>query len=81
MTLAEMQQMTINHWRRHFPARVRAMGEKKTLDQAKACANLTRKAMDDLKEVGLDEETAWTETRNLYCLAPPPKSDHLQTAR
>lgn len=29
--------------------------------------------MDSLKAVGLDEVTAWTETRNLYCLAPPPR--------
>lgn len=38
-------------------------------------ARLTRAEMDSLKAIGLDEETAWTEARNLYCLAPPPKSD------
>lgn len=74
MTLAEMQQMTINHWTTHFGGATKAMGPGEVLKQAMACARLTRKAMDDLKLVGLDEETAWTETRNLYCLAAPPKS-------
>ena len=57
------------------------MGQEEVLKQAMACARLTRKEMDDLKAIGLDEELAWTEARNLYCLAPPPKSDLSQTAR
>lgn len=81
MTLAEMQQMTVNHWTRYFRSQTQKMGQEEVLKQALACARLTRKEMDDLKAVGLDEETAWTESRNLFCLAPPPKSDRLQTAQ
>lgn len=81
MTLAEMQQITVNHWRTHFPAETRAVDKEQMLSQAMACAKLTRKEMDSLKEVGLDEETAWTETRNLFCLAPPPTSGHSLTAQ
>ena len=80
MTLAEMQQMTVNHWTKHFRGQTQKMGQEEVLKQALACARLTRKEMDDLKAVGLDEETAWTEARNLFCLARPPKSDRLQTA-
>lgn len=80
MTLDEMQQLTINHWRTHFRARVKAMGKEETLKQAMACAKLTRREMDSLKKVGLDEQTAWTEARNLFCLTSPPKSARLQTA-
>lgn len=75
-----MQQMTVNFWTSKFRAQTSRMGQEEVLKQAMACARLTRKEMDALKEVGLDEETAWTETRNLFCLAPPPKSDHSQTA-
>jgi hypothetical protein len=41
-----------------------------------AAAKLTRLEMDNLKALGLDEATAWTEARNLFCLAPPPRMDH-----
>lgn len=81
MTHAEMQQLTINHWMTNFRARAKEMGLEEMQKQAAACARLTRTEMDNLKAVGLDEETAWTEARNLYCLAPPPKSDRLQTAQ
>ena len=73
--------MTVNHWTAHFRAQAKVMGREEVLRQAMACARLTRKEMDDLKAIGLDEETAWTEARNLYCLAPPPKSELSQTAR
>ena len=81
MTLAEMQQMTVNHWNKHFRGQTQKMGQEEVLKQALACARLTRLEMDSLKAVGLDEETAWTEARNLFCLAPPSIFDHLQTAQ
>lgn len=72
MTLQEMAQETINFWMANFRRQALAMGKERLMEQAMACARLTRKEMDDLKEIGLDEATAWTEARNLYCLAPPP---------
>ncbi|WP_211234093.1 hypothetical protein, partial [Chitinilyticum litopenaei] len=41
--------------------------------QAIAAAQLTRMEMDALMLVGMDEESAWTETRTLFCLTDPPK--------
>ena len=81
MTLEEMQQTTVNFWMTQFRGQAKMMGKEEILRQSMACARLTRQQMDDLLTIGLDEETAWTETRNLYCLAPPPKSDLLQTAQ
>lgn len=81
MTLQEMQQATVNFWWTQFRNQAKAMGKEEVLKQAMACARLTRKEMDQLKTIGLDEETAWTEARNLFCLAPPPKSGQLQTAQ
>ncbi len=81
MTLQEMQQATVNFWWTQFRSQAQAMGKEEVLKQAMACARLTRKEMDNLLMIGLDEETAWTEARNLFCLAPPPKSGQLQTAQ
>lgn len=81
MTLEQMQQTTVNFWWTQFRSQAQAMGKEEVLKQAMACARLTRKEMEQLKTIGLDEETAWTETRNLFCLAPPPKSDLSQTAQ
>lgn len=78
MTLEEMQQATINHWVLYHRAAFLKLG-KESLKQALACARLTRREMDDLKKIGLDEETAWVEARNLYCLAPPPKPEQLRS--
>lgn len=72
MTLAEMQQMTLANWATHHRAKMKALGRDEALKQAAACARLTRIAMDELKVIGLDEDTAWTETRGLYCFASPP---------
>jgi hypothetical protein len=38
-------------------------------EESLACANLTRMEMDTLKLGGTTEEQAWTEARNLFCLA------------
>ena len=81
MTLEEMQQTTVNFWMTQFRSQASKMSKEEIQRQSVACARLTRQQMDDLKMIGLDEETAWTETRNLYCLAPPPKSDLSQTAQ
>ena len=80
MTLDEMQQATINHWLTYHRSAAMKLG-KELPKQAKACAQLTRKEMDSLKMIGLDEETAWTEARNLFCLAPPPKPGESPKAR
>jgi hypothetical protein len=72
VTLEEMQQATMDFWLTNFPRRATKMGKEQLHRQAMGCAKLTRLEMDALKAVGLDEQTAWTEARNLFCLAPPP---------
>lgn len=79
MTLEEMQQATLNHWLLYHRKACLKLG-KEAPKQAMACARLTRMEMDDLKKIGLDEETAWTEARTKYCLAPPPKPGQLLPA-
>jgi hypothetical protein len=39
--------------------------------EAMACAKLTRMEMDALKLIGLDEDSAWAESRTLFCLKRP----------
>ncbi len=73
MTLVEMQQETIAHWMTYFKKDAKRLGAEELAKQSLACARLTRMEMDSLKLIGLDEEAAWTEARNLFCLAPPPK--------
>lgn len=80
MTIPEMTQITLNFWMKEFRSQALKMPKQERINQAMACARLTRKEMEALMAVGLDEETAWTETRNLFCLAPPPKYDPSQTA-
>ncbi|WP_439683416.1 hypothetical protein MNJPNG_14955 [Cupriavidus oxalaticus] len=75
MTLGEMTQITLNHWMRFHRGAALKMSKEERLKQAMACARLTRAEMDSLKMIGLDEDTAWTEARTLYCLAPPPAID------
>lgn len=73
MTLEEMQAITLRHWKENYPQGLKALGPKMAERQALACAKLTRMEMDALKAVGVDEETAWTEARSLFCLTPPPE--------
>lgn len=81
MTLEEMQQTTLDYWLTYHRRAAVRLGKGTLQEQAMACARLTRSAMEDLMAIGVDEATAWTECRNLYCLAPPPKLDRLQTAQ
>ncbi len=71
MTIEEMQQETTNDWMTYHRRAAKTLGIE-LLPQALAFAKLTRREMDSLKAIGLDEENAWLEARNLYCLAPPP---------
>lgn len=79
MTLEEMQQATINHWLLYHRKAFLKLG-KEASKQALACARLTRMEMDSLKKIGLDEEAAWTEARNLHCLTEPPALDRPRQA-
>lgn len=79
MTEAEMIQETMAHWVTYHRAALNKMPKEERLEQATACARLTRMEMDSLKAIGLDEETAWVEARNLFCLTRPPKYDPQQT--
>lgn len=69
MTIEEMQQMTLNHWRKTFPQMVAKLSPKKLMEESLACAQLTRMEMDTLKQgTGLSEQEAWAEARTLFCL-------------
>jgi hypothetical protein len=73
MTLEEMQQITINHWRATAPEKMRRWKPSTIARQSMACAKLTRMEMDTIKiGTGLTEEEAWQESRHLFCLAPAP---------
>jgi len=80
MTLPEMTQITLNFWMKEFRGLARKMPQQERIKQAMACARLTRKEMEVLMAMGMDEDTAWTETRNLFCLKAPPRYDPSQTA-
>ena len=69
MTLDEMQQITLNHWRATDPARMRKLGPARVQEESLACAKLTRLEMNTLTKGGMSEEEAWAEARNLFCLA------------
>lgn len=74
MTVEEMQQITLDHWLSHFRKDALKLGKAGLAKQSLACARLTRREMDDLKLIGIDEDTAWSEARSLYCLTPPPRA-------
>lgn len=69
MTLDEMQQITLNHWRATDPARMKKLGPARVQEESRACASLTRLEMDTLKLGGMSEEEAWAESRHIFCLA------------
>jgi len=75
MTLEEMTQVTLNHWYTNYPKDFRKLGKEEALKQAQACARLTRREMDALKLISpsMTDGEAWAESRNLFCLTPPPK--------
>lgn len=81
MTQTEMIQETMAHWLTYHRAALNKIPKAERLVQATACADLTRLEMDSLKAIGLDEETAWVEARNLFCLTAPPKYDQPQMAQ
>lgn len=69
MTIEEMQQITLNHWRARFPAMVKRTSPTTLLAESLASAKLTRMEMDTLmKGTGLSEQEAWAEARTLFCL-------------
>lgn len=70
MTLAEMTQLTLNHWRTHHRRAFREMTQQEAQKQAMACAHLTRKETDNLKEVGLDEERPGRRRETSTALKP-----------
>ena len=70
MTLEEMQSITLETWKTHFPKEYRKLG-KQAGPESMACAKLTRMEMDALKLIGLDEDSAWAEARTLFCLKRP----------
>lgn len=69
MTLEEMQQITLNHWRATDPSRMKKLGPARVQEESLACAKLTRLEMDTLMKGGMSEEQAWTEARGIFCLA------------
>lgn len=73
MTMAEMAQATLNHWRREYPKEYRRLSKEEALRQAKACASLTQMEMEALKLVhpGMTDYEAWVESRHLFCMKPP----------
>ena len=77
MTIEEMTQQTINHWKMYYPEEYAALDGGWAMRQATACAKLTRSEMDAQKMVapGMTDEEAWNESRNLFCLTPPPEPE------
>ena len=75
MTIEEMQQITLNHWRKTFPAMVKRVSPTTLLSESLASAKLTRLEMDTLMQgTGLSAQEAWAEARTLFCLtAQEPK--------
>lgn len=73
MTLDEMKMQAIRHWKTYHRKLVKNWMPEDFQREAQAAAELTRQEMDDLKMIGLDERTAWTEVKTLYCIAPPPQ--------
>ena len=74
MTEQEMMQETLDFWRREYPKEFKMMPKDDAMRQATACAGLTRMEMDALKRVNpkLTDEMAWSESRHLFCMTPPP---------
>lgn len=73
MTMAEMAQATLDHWRREYPKEYRRLSKGEALRQAKACASLTMMEMRTLKLIhpGMTDYEAWVESRHLFCMNPP----------
>jgi len=71
MTEQEIQQQIINHWLTYFRRQALKLGHQ-LQDQALAAAKLTRREMDSLTQIGLSEQEAWIEARNLHALKAPP---------
>ena len=75
MTVEEMTQITLNHWKSYYPKEYRKTPKDYLKKQAAACANLTRTEMDCQKMVypWMSDEDAWAEARGIFCLTKIPE--------
>ena len=55
MTLDEMQQVTLNHWRASDPKRMKKLGPKRVQEESRACAELTQMEIRTLMLGGMTE--------------------------
>lgn len=75
MTREEMIFQTKLHWLKYHSKAVKNWKPEDFMKQALAAADLTRMEMDSLMLIGLDEKTAWSEAKTLFCIAPPPRME------
>lgn len=74
MTMEDIEAHIISFWAENFLKTVKQIGPEECRAQREALARMTLREMDDLKKIGLDEATAWTEARHI-CLVPPVVPD------
>ncbi len=81
MTVEEMTQITLSHWKMNYPEKIKKIkqvmgkekGEEWIMRQAVECAKMTRSEMNTIK-IGtqMTEEEAWAESRSLFCMTEAP---------
>ena len=71
MTLDEMTQIILNHWKVHAKTAIKDWTPAELMEQARARAMLADAEMQSLAAVGVDRQTAWVDVRNSMALRAP----------